>query len=482
MSHIIKKIIIFILIVTQITISLNVIAFKGNIKTEESTNNINFLWKKTVGDQNGNQPGGFGVLSNVATRAMGIYDNELYVGTQNFALLNINSLFLKILASVLVFAYRLLEPTILSFLGARLLNLLIPLASFLNDGCELWKYNYTIDTWIPLVSNSASAILSPGFGDERNFVSSTITPFKGKLYFGTGKSSFVGCEIWEYDGQNLVKVVDKGFGNRFNSGAWSAIVYNDELWVGTMNWKQGSQIWKTYNGKDWEQVTLPGGNGFGSRLTNYIWAFCEYNSSLYVGTMNFNGCQIWSFKEDQWKKVELPGGDGFGEDQNIGVRNMVEYNDELWVTIASDFLLDIGACEIWKYDGYNWINVVGEEGIFRDGFNDIYNKYGWSMMVDSDNSLWIGTVSLQVFKDGFPGTSRGCELWRLKDGQWTEIVGNSTNSEIGNGFNDQTNVGARSIIEYPDGSGQIWIGTLNLDIKNFKSYTGCEIWRRININ
>lgn len=479
MIHITKKIIFLALILTQITISLNVIAFNGSKLTEEITENNNVSWEKTVGDQNGNQPGGFGVLSNVATRAMGIFENELYVGTQNFALLNINSLFLKILVSVLAFAYRLLEPTIFSLLGVRLMNLLIPLASLLNKGCELWKYNYTKDTWMPIVSDSPSAMLSPGFGDKRNFVSSTITPFKGKLYLGTGKSSLVGCEIWEYDGENLTKVVDKGFGNRFNSGAWSAIVYNNELWMGTMNWKQGSQIWKTNNGQDWEQVTLPGGDGFGSRLTNYIWALCEYNDSLYVGTMSFTGCQIWSYKEDQWKKIELPGGDGFGENQNIGIRNIVEYNDELWITTASDPLLDIGACEIWKYDGESWTNVVGEEGIFSDGFYDIYNKYGWSMMVDSDNSLWVGTVSVQVFKGGFPGTSRGCELWRLHDGQWTEIVGNSTDSEIGNGFNDKTNVGARSIIEYPTGSGQIWIGTLNLDVKDYKTYTGCEIWRRI---
>ena len=141
MIHITKKIIFLVLILTQITISINVIAFNGNKLTEEITENNNVSWEKTVGDQNGNQPGGFGVLSNVATRAMGIFENELYVGTQNFALLNINSLFLKILVSVLAFAYRLLEPTIFSLLGVRLMNLLIPLASFLNKGCELWKYD-----------------------------------------------------------------------------------------------------------------------------------------------------------------------------------------------------------------------------------------------------------------------------------------------------------------------------------------------------
>jgi len=77
------------------------------------------------------------------------------------------------------------------------------------------------------------------------------------------------------------------------------------------------------------------------------------------------------------------------------------------------------------------------------------------MMVDSKNCLWIGTACVQVFKDGFPGNTKGCELWRLKNGQWIEIVGNGKFSEIGNGFNENTNVGARSIIGYPDGSGDI---------------------------
>jgi len=35
------------------------------------------------------------------------------------------------------------------------------------------------------------------------------------------------------------------------------------------------------------------------------------------------------------------------------------------------------------------------------------------------------------------------------------------------------------MIEYPENSGIIWVGTWNMDVNNFKIFTGCEIWRRI---
>lgn len=111
-----------------------------------------------------------------------------------------------------------------------------------------------------------------GFGDKRNFVCSIIKSYKDKLYIGTGKSSLVGCEIQEYNGQNLKKVVEKGFGNRFNNGVWPSIVYYDELCVGIMNWKQECQIWKTNNGINWINIVGEEGiykDGFGDIYNKY---------------------------------------------------------------------------------------------------------------------------------------------------------------------------------------------------------------------
>ena len=69
----------------------------------------------------------------------------------------------------------------------------------------------------------------------------------------------MGCEIWRYDGKNFEKVVDKGFGDINNSGAWSVIEYRGKLYVGTMNWKEGCQIWRTDDGINWENYKTEDG-------------------------------------------------------------------------------------------------------------------------------------------------------------------------------------------------------------------------------
>ena len=455
-----------------VNISKSVINDVGNCSTSDG------IWIQEIGNEAGKRLGGFGVSSSFATRGMQIYDGELYVGTQSLALPNFPPILLKLAVSSLAFIYKSLHSTPFSNLIWRLVNYILPLNVIFNDGCEVWKYNQSEDKWYPIISDSSRSILPAGFGNQNNIAASILIPFNEKLYMGTWAGS--GCEIYEYDGQQFKKVVKKGFGNRFNSGAWSAKVYNEELFVGTMNWKQGCQMWKTKDGKNWEQVPLPGGNGFGTRWSIYLWSMEIYDNSLYVGTCNVNdGAQLWKYTEGSWEKVLLPGGDGFGTSDNYGIRNIVEHDGELWISTATNAILDSEACEIWKYDGETWTNIIGEEGMISDGFGDLYNKYAWSMIEASDNSIWVGTCNLQSFSGEYPGSSKGCEIWRYDGNDWKEIVGDSEGSDLSSGFGSYLNMGARSMIEYPENSGIIWIGTFSLDIKDFKTFAGCEIWKRI---
>ena len=436
------------------------------------------IWIQEIGDSSASIAGGFGGPNNFATRAMEIFNGELYIGTQSIFIDMFPPILLKLLVTSLVFQYKLLYNTSFSKLSWQLLSSMIPLYGVFNKGCEVWKYNNSEAKWSPIVSNAPGSILSAGFGSKRNFAASVIISFNGKLYMGNAGSTLFGCEIWEFDGQQFEKVVKGGFGDRFNSGAWSATVFNDELYVGTMNWKHGCQIWKTIDGENWEEMPLPGRDGFGTRWNVYLWSFGIYNDLLYAGTVNLNGCQLWSYDGQQWIKVDLPGGDGFGEHENYGIRNIVEFNGELWFAIATNALLDSEACEIWKYDGEIWTQVIGDSCYLGDGFDDIYNKYAWSMIPKSDNSLWVGTMSIQMLDGALPGASKGCEIWRYNGISWKEIVGESKSSEATNGFGNNLNLGARSMIEYPENSGIIWVGTFNLDVKDFKTFKGCEVWKR----
>jgi len=469
---------IIILILTSL--SSNSISVKQDSKIVIEELNIDGVWIQEIGDIDGDYPGGFGASNNFATRGIEVYNGELFIGTENMDSSNLRFFNLEFWLKVSLYYYRFYESLggYWFFRGWSDLGLLWH--GMFSDGCEVWKYNYTLDEWSPFVSDAMGHTVPAGFGDHRNLAASMIKSFKGKLYVGTASSPLIGCEIWRWDEIEWQKVVGNGFTDRFNTGVWSMAEFNDELYIGTMNWRNGCQIWKTNNGDSWEKLSLPGGDGFGTKWNVYAWSMGAYNNSLYVGTCNLDlreGSQLWRYDGTQWFKVDLPGGDGFGEGENYGIRNIVEYNDELYVGVTANFLHNKEACEIWKYNGDDWEPIIGEEGNPSDGFGKLYNKYAWSMTVASDNTLWVGTLNLQPLTDGSPFKTYGCEIWRYDGEQWGEIVGEN-GSELKGGFGNKYNVGARSMIEFPRNSGIIWIGTFNFDVSDFNIFKGCEIWSR----
>ena len=242
-----------------------------------------------------------------------------------------------------------------------------------------------------------------------------------------------------------------------NTYAWITEVYQNQLYVGTFNSRTriltdkgtGGQLWRSSNGKDWEKVPLPK-NIFG-----------EYQ-------------------------------DGFGESENYGIRKLTIYNNELYVGVASSFLMKNG-CEIWKYNGLNWTPVISDEipnieknDINYDGFGNSKNKYIWSMTSTSDGKLWVGTANVQVdsryliqsikSKKLLESLTDGFEIWCYDGQQWEPIIKNDIGLKS-NGIGDSSNLGARSMIEYPVNSGNIIVGTFKM-IKNNPNINsgGCELW------
>ena len=469
-----------ILIATIFTFNtINITAY--NQEKKDSTLINSEPWVQEVGNTNGNLASGFGTKSNMATRGMEIYNNELYVGTQNFRLNFLNFLNIKPFVRLAMFSYKVFDFLKVSTFLPYLVNYVVPFHGLLCDGCELWKYNDTTDNWTPLVSDKEGAILSAGFGNS-NFATAVIKEFKGGLYIGTAASSFTGCEIWRYNGEELELVVSKGFGNTHNSGAWCIEVYQDQLYIGTMNWKKGCQIYRTSDGDNWTKMNIPGGDGFGNRTNVYAWDMGLYNNSLFVGTCNLDphgACQLWRYNGTNWRKINLPGGDGFGEHANYGIRNIVEYQDKMYIGTGTSFLEKNHGGELWAYDKNtdNWECLIGEQGIIKDGFNNKNNKYIWSMKNISDGKLWIGTLNIEPFTKKGPLNSQGCEIYSFNGTTFTQHLGNHTGN---GGFDNPFNFGARSMIEYPIDTGNIWVGTFTGDVKDFKEFYGCELWHTKN--
>lgn len=220
------------------------------------------------------------------------------------------------------------------------------------------------------------------------------------------------------------------------------------------------------------------------------------------------GCQLWRTStggpdEEDWEKVSLPKNseegkfkDGFGEKENYGIRRLVNYSNNLYVGTAADTFQierpwkDVEATEIWKYDGTTgwnaWECIVGDDSTetedkWKDGFGDHYNKYSWSMTV-CDDELWVGTSNNQVTMELFDlkilnYKTIGCEVWHY-DGE-NLIASVKNGGEIGNGFGEKYMLGARSMIEFPTGSGNLVVGTYTM--KSYKPKVkelGCEVWIR----
>lgn len=99
------------------------------------------------------------------------------------------------------------------------------------------------------------------------------------------------------------------------------------------------------------------------------------------------------------------------------------------------------------------------------------------MIKTSSDTLMIGTFNLQPLSDGAPFNTYGCEIWSYDGTNWKKLVGNNSNDNTEGGFGNNLNIGARSMLEYPENSGCIWVGTLHFDVTNFSTFDGCEIWK-----
>jgi hypothetical protein len=430
--------------------------------------------------------------------------------------------------------YELIGELIFALLNRVFINLgirkVFNLGANSSDGCELWRYNYTTNTWTDLVGRNVSgeSDYPSGFGDRHNYVIGAMKVLNGKLYVGTWQSPDVGGEIWRYDGSTWEQVVGPnstmkgGFNNSDNMMLSMEVFKNStgvtHLYVGTMNFAQGynggCQVWRTEDGDTWEQVVNRGFRDFDgtSYITRniYAWSMEEFNDKLYVGTWNGRmyvewGCQLWrtSSGVDDWEKVQLPQNndtgefhDGFGESDNYGIRRLVNYSSNLYIgTATSPFQVekpwkDVEAIEVWRYDGTEgwdaWECIIGDDtGASEndpeyDGFGDKYNKYCWSMIACGDE-LWMGTSNNQFVSD-FPipdYVSKGCEVWNYDGENLTPSVKDDI-GEIGNGFGNMSTIGARSMIEFPVGSGNVVVGTYSIrDVfKPEVEELGCEVWIR----
>ena len=138
------------------------------------------------------------------------------------------------------------------------------------------------------------------------------------------------------------------------------VVLNESLYAGTANWL-GGEIWKTEDGVNWSKVIK---RGFYSPFNFWIWKLFVFNDKLIAGTFNpVLGCEIWTSKNDSpnqkkdFFKIGIHGMDGTnifnsGKLPQDGARSFENFNSTFYVGTTNWVDLNTKikgtGCEVWR--------------------------------------------------------------------------------------------------------------------------------------
>jgi hypothetical protein len=164
-----------------------------------------------------------------------------------------------------------------------------------------------------------------------------------------------------------------------------------------------------------------------------------------------------SLLQGSWQQINE---DGFGDIHNVGTRAMTVFAGYLCVGVTNFNLSskEVNGCELWCYNGTDWIQAVGtrSSASIGPGFGNNDNAE-CSVLIEFKHMLYAGTAN----------NKNGCELWRTKNpvtGPWEKII------DKGFGYASNLAMWSAEIL-----MGFLYIGTINFP-------KGCQIWRTSNGN
>jgi uncharacterized repeat protein (TIGR01451 family) len=264
-----------------------------------------------------------------------------------------------------------------------------------GDGANIYKYTGgPIEGDLNLVDPNAWTQVFSVAADE-TIAFADLLEFNGSLYaFGmyvnlSGSSAEEGIKLGPCHGAEIYRSRDgitweevvgdapgaampRGFGD-YNLQL-NAAVFQDMLYVGTLNPADGAEIWRTSNGLNWEPVEQ-----YGFRRNNgMIYRLWVYDDKLIVGTKNrLSGGEIWMSETGDpgtFEQINIGGMDGsmtlppviaLGSNISIadqdGVRTFATYQGYLIAGTSSvvEYLSEeqspYAGCEIWRTNGTSYL-------------------------------------------------------------------------------------------------------------------------------
>jgi hypothetical protein len=126
---------------------------------------------------------------------------------------------------------------------------------------------------------------------------SALAAFGGHLYASNGHFfDAPGAKIWRCqacDGSDWQKVADNGLGDSNNKWASALEVFEGQLYFEIGN-NNGLQVWRTGDGTHWERVATQGFGDLSNQFGQWDPVFKVFQDHLYMGTVNFaTGAEVW---------------------------------------------------------------------------------------------------------------------------------------------------------------------------------------------
>ena len=244
-------------------------------------------------------------------------------------------------------------------------------------------------------------VLVDGFGNAANNSITAFAEYAGYLYAAAGNDS--GLQVWRsLTGEETTwePVVEDGFGYSTNRNVTGFIEFNGALYAAVESATvdgipaYSMQVWRTFDGTDWESVTE---DGFGDAGNTSAGGFAVFNNQLYLGTRNDAfGAQLWSSEDGTSWSVVIT--DGFGDSNNIKIESLLVMDGCLY---AATYNYATGTEVFRSEDGETWIQLN------EDGFRDSGN---FATLWNHATIVYQGALMIATWND-----SNGGEVWRMAD-------------------------------------------------------------------
>jgi hypothetical protein len=205
-------------------------------------------------------------------------------------------------------------------------------------GAQIWRRE--IDSQGEFTpSGEWERIALHGLGDRANVWFSDFVVYGDHLYTGTLKIG--GMQLWRTDGTDFERIFDNGYDNPLNTGAMKLTLYRDRLYIGTMDWFQGFDVFASADTLDHytdENPEIPFvkvlEDDRKGRWSPYMWYMQEYDGKLYAGAFRLVG-GFKLFSSTDGENFELETDDSFGCPDQYGVRSMEVFKDRLMIGTAT---------------------------------------------------------------------------------------------------------------------------------------------------